>query len=985
MCTDSFRLSWAGVFFVFIILSPCIFAQSSPELSQDTFGKALIESCESDDWIEVEALVKGHRLWVKPVVETLINESIQCRLDRDKQGSLRKQEHAAGIAETFERIYGEKSLTIAVNYVNAWTDQQKKNKLVADSLNALGTRLRGAKATRDQALQAYQDALQAYRKIGDRRGEGDVLGGIGFVNWYRGDKDNALASFLEALRIRMVVDDRRLIGNSYSDIGSVYYVFFKEYNKAIENFQKSLVVRKVIGDMENVAKTLPRLAIAYERLGELGKALSAYQQAAEVSRSLNHKGWAATAMYNAGIVLKEMGRYIKALDCLNDALALHRELGDQKRTGETLNVMANIYRKVGDYETSLRYHQEYVEMMKTLGDEQGVATGTMNLGILYKTLGRETRAIELYEAALALFIKLENDEGILNALTNLGSTYQEMGNLEMSEMYLRQALEKSQTLKYKEAVTINMNNLANTLNFENKLDEALTLLEQALPMAEDLGKPELSVATLLSSGDNYERRGALDEAMDYYNRALKLVEQQRISLNRDEFKIGYFSQQRYIYESIVHLLGKMTSEDTAADYAAQAFHIAEQSKARALLDLLTEARPDTGIAALPVTEPVTLKQVQTQILDKKTVMLSYFLGDSSSSLWAISYNKYRQYILPNRDFLQNQIEVLRYALENPKETQIEFFIESSHKLYQALVQPAEEFIGKNTRLIIAPDGVLHLLPFEVLLREEPGNAKRASYADLPYLIKRNPVGYGQSASILVNVMQRRQQKKPRAARTLFAMGDPVFEAAIDSAVRQGPATLSGGTSYERLKFSGNEIRSIGVLFPESNTTILLREKATEENLKAAPALKTADYIHLATHGLINERNPEFSGLLFPQTTASGEDGFLQTDEICKFDLHADLIVLSACETGLGKMIRGEGVIGLTRAFMFAGSPSVVVSLWKVSDASTAVLMKRLYSELIKKNRDKVEAFRLAKLALMKHESYSHPFYWAPFILTGNWE
>jgi CHAT domain-containing protein len=190
--------------------------------------------------------------------------------------------------------------------------------------------------------------------------------------------------------------------------------------------------------------------------------------------------------------------------------------------------------------------------------------------------------------------------------------------------------------------------------------------------------------------------------------------------------------------------------------------------------------------------------------------------------------------------------------------------------------------------------------------------------------------------------------------------------------------------YPRLEFSGREVEKIASFFNEGSADTFLRYKATEENLKRNQELNKFRYIHFATHGLIDENKPNLSSLVLTCGKDSGEDGYLQASEIFDLKLNADLVVLSACQTGLGKLIRGEGMVGLTRAFMYAGTPSVLVSLWSVSDMSTSVLMGEFYKNLIKNKFSKTDALRRAQLALISNEKYAHPFYWAPFVLIGDW-
>jgi len=191
-------------------------------------------------------------------------------------------------------------------------------------------------------------------------------------------------------------------------------------------------------------------------------------------------------------------------------------------------------------------------------------------------------------------------------------------------------------------------------------------------------------------------------------------------------------------------------------------------------------------------------------------------------------------------------------------------------------------------------------------------------------------------------------------------------------------------SYKRLEYSGKEIENIASLFKKGNAEVYLRNDATEENVKKEGELKKFNYIHFATHGFIDESKPDFSSLVLTKNNNSIEDGFLQATEIFNLDLKADLVVLSACQTGLGKLVRGEGMVGLTRAFMYAGTPTVMVSLWSVSDVSTSTLMREFYRNLVKEKLSKTDALRNAQLSMLGNEKFAHPFYWAPFVLVGDW-
>ena len=427
---------------------------------------------------------------------------------------------------------------------------------------------------------------------------------------------------------------------------------------------------------------------------------------------------------------------------------------------------------------------------------------------------------------------------------------------------------------------------------------------------------------------------------------------------------------------------RLHEKDGSKGYDKLAFNYAERSKSRALLDLLSGAPADANKieSAAPANtrdpQPVTIDEVKAMLPDKNNVVLEYSVGDSSSCLWVITKSGHKLYRLPARKKLQEQIETIRFGLLDPQQSISEFFTQAGISLYNELVKPAEPFLSKKSKLVIIPDGVLNYLPFQVLLTENTKIKAETSYMEFPYLAKKYPVSYAQSASVLNTLISAKVQSNSSAAksRKLLAFGDPVY----------GDTSLNPRNKYQRLEFSSREIENIASFFPEGSPVIFLRNNATEEKLKQNNELDKFNYIHFAVHGLIDEDNPDLSSIVLTSNRSADEDGFLQASEISDLKLNADLVVLSACQTGLGKLVRGEGIVGLTRAFMYAGTPSVVVSLWSVSDASTSVLMSSFYKNLIKNNLNKTDALRRAQLSLISNEKYAHPFYWAPFVLIGDW-
>jgi CHAT domain-containing protein len=535
----------------------------------------------------------------------------------------------------------------------------------------------------------------------------------------------------------------------------------------------------------------------------------------------------------------------------------------------------------------------------------------------------------------------------------------------------------------------------------------------------------------------------------------------------------------------------------ALEYAAEAFKVTEQARARSLLDLLAEtnsqitegvpaellkrkqanldAQQDIAeqlvglslaadpkkkkpselegeldklqtefdeienqirtaspkYAALTAGQPLALAEVQQKVLDSSTALLEYSLGAEQSYLWVVTQANTVLYKLPPRaaidklatDFraqlipskLQRRIVGIDVAADaqrglglatGPTPEEAAAMIAASNALYKAAVEPAASVIG-DKRLLIVADGALNYVPFEALVT----SATAADFASAPYLIKTNDIIYAPSASVIGAI--RQQSAKP-SGRAVLIVADPVFNSSDDRS--RGAATAGTGSDTRglglasavsdvtgqdagatapanmqglplaRLIGTRTEADQISKLTKTSGgqADVWLDLNASEENIEAREINKYR-VIHIATHGLLDADRPQFTGVVLSLIGNKSADGFLRTDEVFNLRLGAPLVMLSACETGLGKEKRGEGVMGLTRAFMYAGAPTVGVSLWSVADKSTAELMTEFYKRLLASDSASPSAsLRAAQLAMIDGKKYSAPFYWAPFVLVGDW-
>jgi CHAT domain-containing protein/tetratricopeptide (TPR) repeat protein len=616
----------------------------------------------------------------------------------------------------------------------------------------------------------------------------------------------------------------------------------------------------------------------------------------------------------------------------------------------------------------------------------------------------------------------------------------------------------------------------------------------------------------LQENDSKKATSLRESALKNYRDALKTIETLRAgSLRADEARTTFLSTTKDVFDETASALAEMALlsapgaaaplSGRALDYAAEAFQVTEQSRARSLLDLLSEtgtsisegipadllkrkqdnlerqqqiAEELTGVsfvadkdkkkpseleaeleklqtefdelenqirtaspryASLTAGKPLSLAEVQANVLDDQTVLLEYSLGSDGSYLWAVTRSGATIYKLPPRLVLDKLATDLRAQLipsklqrrivgidvladsqrglgisATPFAEDAAAFTAASSALYQAVIEPATTIVGEH-RLLVVADGALNYVPFEALVK----SPQTADYSSLPYLIKSNEIIYAPSASVVGAI---RQQTTARAGRAMLIVADPVFNSndarargaassttaaetrglGIQSALSD-VAGQSANPTADTLKMQGLPLARLAGTRTEADQIVKLAKTsgaqadvwldldASEGNLDTRDISKYR-VLHIATHGLLNAERPQFTGVVLSLVGNQGQDGFLRTDEVFNLRLGAPLVMLSACETGLGKEKRGEGVMGLTRAFMYAGAPTVGVSLWSVADKSTADLMTDFYRRLLAGEGGPSDApaaaMRGAQLAMITGKRYSAPFYWAPFVLVGDW-
>jgi CHAT domain-containing protein len=898
----------------------------------------------------------------------------------------------------------------------------------AESLTNVGV-LYNALGDRQKALENYERSLVLWRELKKADGEGRALAEIGALYYSSGDIRRALEYFEKALPLKRTGRDFSTIASTLSNIGSAYR-FLGEPAKGMDFFQQALEMWRMAGDRAGEAQTLMNLSEANRDIGELGKAFEYSQKAIENYRLLGNRFGEAAALNMQGNFYYIIGNYPLSITQYESALALARSTGNRGAESEALNSMGTSYTELGEYDKATDVLQASLAITKTLNSDSGMATVLHNLGYNYLFKGDLPRALENFQSALALWSK--------NGLFSAAHAHRQIGLTFSRQKKYTEALEQyekalaifEKTRSQKQQAEINYF-IALVFRDQNEIEKSLASVEKSLNLIEktrsSLDNKEFRTSFFAGYKKYYElyisllmRLHAKAPNADHAARALEISEQSRarvllelLAQARADIRSGADAKLLLKERELQQRLGAKAEKQTqmlanSKTPPSETSEIeGEINELSSELEQVRTAIRQTSPRYAALTQPAPLKATEIQnLLDKDTVLLEYALGDAESFVWLVSSDKIKSFVLPKRDEIESSArrfyELLTARNQTPaNETaaQQAARIEKAdrelsaagQKLKQILTgQFAGELAGVK-RLAVVTEGVLQYVPFAAL--------------DLPFEIVNLP-----SASAL-SVLRKEQTAAKKAAKTLAVVADPVFSetdprvfaaqsknqakkdetiAALDqkSVLQRSfeESTESDLKTIPRLPFSRREAEAIVQKIPANQSLKAVDFAANAETVTGGDL---ADFriVHFATHGFLNSKNPELSGLVLSLVNEKGEaqNGFLRLSDIYNLQLNSDLVVLSACQTALGKDVRGEGLIGLTRGFMYAGSRRVVSSLWKVDDAATAELMKRFYAAMLQKNLRPAEALRSAQTEMSRDARYSSPYFWAAFTLQGEWK
>ena len=803
--------------------------------------------------------------------------------------------------------------------------------------------------------------------------------------------------------------------------------------EALQIFSESLELASSTNNALAKGKALNGIAISYSILGEKQQAIERYRQAIALFETMGNRRYEAVALNGLGYIYYTVAENESALNYYSRALRLFKSVGDREGQSIALARVGRLSERLWDKKTAAQHYEQLLLVTRQLNDPIFESYVLNWLGDVYLSSDTQ-RALTYYSQALALSRLHSNPRIEAHTLNRLGYASALLGATDSARDFYNHAREGMQAIVDREGESSVLYNLAVLERGQNRLPQAQELIERSLGLVEslatDTGDRELRASYFATAHQQYElyidllmelhrqnpAGGFAAKALDASERSRARVLREMLAEIGVEIKKGVdpnlLAQEKSGKEKLnkaiqkrFSMLSRMHSRVELDESQQEIVELTTEYEQ--VLGEIRQRRPQ--YAALTQASSFSLTEIQ-QLLDNETVLVEFALGDERSFAWAVTRDQLESFELPNRAQLEKLTrtvyeELSRRPQDKATKTR-DGYLEALDSLSRTLLAPILKYSKK--RVVVVADGPLQYIPFSAL--QVPGNG------DERRLLANHDVVSLPSASVLA-VQRRALDGRQAATRTLAIVADPVFEAddsrvviaksnnshspnpnqqADDSRTSRTASDVTNlsralrdvgiAGSLRRLFFSRQEANAIFAMIPPSEGMKALDFQASR-NIVVKDELANYKILHLATHSFMDNENPRLSGLVLSMFDERGQpqNGFLQLNEIYNLRLHADLVVLSACQTALGKDLKGEGIIGLTRGFMYAGVPRVIASLWAVEDAATAELMARFYREMIVNGLKPAAALRAAQLDLSKVKRYNHPYYWAGFVLQGEWK
>lgn len=892
------------------------------------------------------------------------------------------------------------------------------NSIIAPLLNNIGTIYEG-RGEIEKSLEYFQQSYESAKAINYVAIEATALTAMGRVHSSAGNKQKAFLYLEQALQVEKDLKNPATEGNTLLSIGGLQSSI-GEHQQALETFNNSLKIAREINDTAMESSAIAFIGKAYFDLGDIEQSLVYYNQVLEITKKSNSRAREAYTLNLMALAYSEAGDKEKALQLYNTSLKLVRELNLPPNEASVLASLGKLYIDLKDYQKALEYFQLALPIVRKVGNHLGEAAIISNIGRCYAEMGDKKKGLAYYNQALPLMKACGYNTGEAITLYQSAIVERDLGNFEQASTNIKAAIEKIEFIR------------ANVGSFD--------LRSSYFSTVKNFYEFYIDLNMLMS--EQSPQNGYAAKALQLSEQARARVLLEMLLEAKVNIRQGADAQllQR---EKDLKLLLNSKSERLAKLFTTNATNEQIKAAENEVKDLLTsfqlleaEIRKNSPrYSELTQPQPLNLSEIQKSVVDNNTILLEYSLGKERSYLWAVTPTSLNSYKLPAAKSIEDAVLGLRRSMlllkqgdknETSEEKLLRLrrlsdYTKAALNVSKILLGPVADQLG-NKRILLIADGCLNYLPFSALPMPINDNDKvtnndaEALFQALKPLVLTNELVALPSATVL-NALHRDRDNRKQAQKDIIVYADPVFSnkderlqsarnknsnnekiVAINSRATTQDEILSelmirsagdvnsggGGTIFPRLIYTRQEADGILALINGENKKSLDFD-ASRNNVNNE-ALNQYRILHFATHGLLNTNSPALSGLVLSTVDQDGnnQNGFLRANEILNLNLNADLVVLSACQTGLGKEVKGEGLIGLTRSFMYAGASRVMVSLWNLNDKAAAEFMILFYRKMLKDKLTPAAALRATQLEFRKQNQWQYPYYWAAFQLQGEW-
>jgi CHAT domain-containing protein len=895
----------------------------------------------------------------------------------------------------------------------------------------------------------YNLALQVATELPDQRLTAITLYKTGWYQFGQGNIASAIDRYLQSKNAFERVGSRRDLIYVLADLGTLY-IYSSDFKKAKEYSEQSLAIAEEFKGASGPGGEWPDeygLGAALSNLGNISKREGEYEKAVEYfqkSLVLYKKIDAGDGKYSAQIIdsLADIGRtystkgdYVRALPYLDRALALAHASRNTNRVASVCNSLGILYTNQRDYPKAIEFFRQGLQLANQLNDRFKQASLLLNIAVAYQFQKDFKQALENFQASLQVAKSINDREILIHVGEGIGAIYKEQGKYADAMKSLDESLLLARAIEDRTRIAELLWRKAEVYYAKSDFMASVSSAAEAAQIADQLGLRNMSYLALTTLGRAYRARKEDASAVQAFSRAIAGIEGMRDQVaSLQQGKQLFFEDKVGPYHEMVDLLLSSQISKTTFD----AFLYAERAKGRVLLDVVGGSAVNLE-KAMSQTEQDSNRRLSNEIAElnrrigmeksksDSDILLLRNLNDQlhsarmkyeafQNSLYAahpelriqrrqaspLSANDVSKFLKHETAFLEyvvtesrtyllvltkgesDVLDLRRYPLNIDDKSltqrtrefrdmlaeQSPTFASSSRQLYDLLIGPALEQLKGVTTLCVIPDGVLWELPFQALQTK-----------DDRYLLEDYSVYYAPSLAVLKEMSERRRSVD-RLPPSLLAFGNPRLSSEVTANVKAVYRSEVLGPLPE----AESEVKALSKIWSPARRKVLTGAAAEKKTFKSEAGQYAL--IHLATHGILDDSNPMYSRLVMARSENDpDDDGLLEAREIMQLNLHADLVVLSACQTARGRFGAGEGVVGMSWAFLVAGVPTMVASQWKVDSASTATLMIDFHRRLKDRKADnpstKANALRQAALNLKTDPRYRHPFFWASFAMIGD--